>query len=167
MIVLRQNSKIGIACSKGLLKGSSLTSGSSGSIASAFWNLVTASFASSISSALSTIAFSRRTLDLAYFNRDLRRSLPGAGEDEQKMTRRKDLGERLLRECPGDWRQEAIIFWDAPGPERSEFATREGAVEHVFWLLKEVAFHVLPDPPLKQFMDWQTTASPSKTSFRN
>ena len=97
-------------------------------------------------------ARSRRTLELAYFNRDLRRSLPGAGEDEQKMTRRKDLGERLLRECPGDWRQEAIIFWDAPGPEKSEFATREGAVEHVFWLLKDVAFHVLPDPALNKWL---------------
>ena len=85
-------------------------------------------------------------LELAYYTRDLRNSSAAtAAKDESTPEaankrseclekRRRELGGRLLRYCPGDWRGERVLIWD---PD-NEFANVDEAVEYVVELLEDM-----------------------------
>jgi hypothetical protein len=84
----------------------------------------------------SDVSANAELLELAYYTRDLRNSDdPDADLDQHKLEkRRREVGGRLLRYCPGDWRQPLVIIWDRD----DEFATFEKAVEFVIDLLLEM-----------------------------
>ena len=84
----------------------------------------------------SHVSANAELLELAYYTRDLRNSDdPDAELDQHKREKsRRELGGRLLRYCPGDWRQPLVIIWDRD----DEFATFEKAVEYVADLLQEM-----------------------------
>ena len=95
----------------------------------------------------------RQVLELAYFDRDIRKPGDAEGADDHAAgLLRRRVGEQLLRECLGNWKKKKVIFWDRASDARPEFTTREEAVEHTFGLLKSVAFHVLGDPALNKWL---------------